>query len=119
LLGYDLVSDAAGEGLLISLHWQAVAQPAADYTVFVHLVDGAGNQIAGGDGPPLYGDYPTGLWLSGDEIIDEHRLALPADLPPGSYEIVVGMYDPLTSARLPRLDGPGDAVRWPIVLTAD
>ena len=34
----------------------------------------------------------------------------------GEYQLVVGLYDPVTTARLPRLDSAGDAVRWPIVL---
>ncbi|UCG25536.1 MAG: DUF2142 domain-containing protein, partial [Chloroflexota bacterium] len=111
LLGYDLASDADENALTVGLYWQATAQPAGDYTVFVHLLDANGEQVAGGDGPPVSGDYPTSLWLDGDAIVDAHQLSLPADLPAGDYEIVVGLYDPLTTWRLPRLDGAGDAVR--------
>jgi 4-amino-4-deoxy-L-arabinose transferase-like glycosyltransferase len=116
LLGYDLVSDPGEDILTVRLHWQATEQPAGDYTVFVHLIDANGEQIANGDGPPISGDFPTILWLDGDEVVDAHQLSLPTDIPTGEYEIVVGLYDPVTTARLPRLDGAGDAVRWPIVL---
>ena len=118
LLGYDLITDIEGE-MKLSLHWLANDQPAADYTVFVHLLDTDGNQIAGGDGPPVYGDYPTGMWRNGDVIIDEHRLVLPADLALGDYQVTVGLYDPLTLSRLARLDGEGDAVRWPVVFDGE
>jgi hypothetical protein len=118
LLGYDLSTGVEGQ-MVVSLHWSASDQPAADYTVFVHLLDAEGGQIAGGDGPPLYGDYPTGMWRNGDVIVDEHRLLLPADLAPGDYQVAVGLYDPLTLARLARLDGGGDTVRWPVVFDGE
>lgn len=113
--GYDLVASDEGE-LTLRLHWSASARPSADYTVFVHLLDGAGQQVAGADGPPLQGDYPTSFWRDGDVIVDEHRLAVPAGLAPGDLSIAVGLYDPLTLARLTRLDGGGDAIRLPVDL---
>jgi 4-amino-4-deoxy-L-arabinose transferase-like glycosyltransferase len=118
LKGYDLSTDADGQ-MIVDLHWSASDRPAADYTVFVHLLDAAGNQVAGGDGPPVYGDYPTGMWRKGDVIIDEHRLILPADMAPGDYQLAVGLYDPLTLARLARLDGQGDTVRWPVAIDGE
>jgi len=110
LLGYDLDPLAArpGDSLQLSLNWLAVNKPSEDYTVFVHLVDENGNQVTGADSPPVYGDYPTGMWQAGDGIVDEHILQIPAGVQPGDYQLVVGLYDPASLARLPRLDGSGD-----------
>lgn len=115
LSGYDLVDDGDGE-LILRLHWLANGHPAADYTVFVHLLDAAGQQIAGADGPPVYGDYPTGLWQDGDVVLDEHRLSIPDGTTSGEFQITVGLYDPTTLGRLSRVDGGGDAVSLPLVL---
>jgi hypothetical protein len=41
---------------------------------------------------------------------DVHTNPLPEDLPPGTYELLVGPYDPETGERLPLPDG-NDALR--------
>ncbi len=105
----------AGE-LAVTLSWAAAAYPAADYTVFVHLVrPGEDQALSQGDAPPLAGRWPTSLWLPGVRVDDEHRVALPGDLPPGPYELLVGLYDPATGTRLP-LAGGHDALRLPVRL---
>ena len=98
-----------GDMVELDLYWQATAPPDAAYTVFIHLMRGE-EQVLVADGPPLNGDYPTSFWRDGDAIVDTHLIPLPADLPAGSYEIAVGLYDPETGVRVPREDG-GDAVR--------
>jgi hypothetical protein len=80
-----------------------------DYTVFLHLRDAAGETVAQGDGPPVDGQWPTSLWPPEATIEDIHTIALPADLPPGTYHLVTGLYDRLTGSRLPLLGG-GDEV---------
>jgi hypothetical protein len=56
------------------------------------------------------GRWPTSLWLPGVALDDQHTVPIPRDLPPGSYELLVGLYDPATGARLP-LAGGTDALR--------
>jgi 4-amino-4-deoxy-L-arabinose transferase-like glycosyltransferase len=92
----------------VTLWWEALGVPAADYTVFVHLVDGAGQLRATGDGPPLWGGFPTSMWRPGDVVEDEHVVALPADLPAGQYHLRVGWYEPESGARL-GLSAAGDS----------
>jgi hypothetical protein len=102
--------------LAVTLRWSAAATPAADYTVFVHLVrPGEDQALAQGDAPPLDGRWPTSLWLAGVRLDDEHRVALPGDLPPGPYELLIGLYEPATGARLPLADRR-DALRLPVRL---
>ncbi len=119
LRGYDLSSTTVEPGAVITatLHWEAQRAPTDDYQVFVHLIGEQPEPMTQADGPPLGGDYPTSLWAAGETVVDPHPMVLPADLPPGEYRLVVGMYDLETLARLPRRDGEGDSVELPTTIT--
>ena len=83
--------------------------------VFVHLRDaGDTTAVAQHDGDPVRGYTPTSRWEPGELVVDEHTLTLPADLAPGRYKLVVGMYDPTTVQNIPVRAGtatlPGDRV---------
>jgi hypothetical protein len=110
LIGYDLPSSKvlAGGDMKLTLYWEVWDQVVEDYTVLVHLVDANGETVAQGDGPPVEGSYPTGLWGKGEEIDDGHIIHLPQDLPSGRYQILVGLYSPDTLARLPVLTSAGE-----------
>jgi 4-amino-4-deoxy-L-arabinose transferase-like glycosyltransferase len=109
----------SGDTLRLTLFWEASGTPSQDYTVFVHFNDRNGDQLLGADGPPVYGDYATHLWRAGDQILDEHILILPDDLPPGAYQLAVGLYDPASGVRVPLLDGSGDAAQWQVIVNAE
>ena len=49
--------------------------------------------MAQADGPPLDGWYPTSQWPAGEIVVDERKFVLPADVPAGTYDLVVGFYD--------------------------
>ncbi len=98
LLGYDLDTPSATQRRL-TLYWQATGRPPADYTVFIQLWDD-GRQLAGFDGRPVDGDYPTDWWESGETIVDAHTLDLNG-LPAGSFRLLIGMYRLDTGERLP------------------
>jgi len=102
LLGATVTPTTArpGERLTVDLFWRAEARPPRDYTVFVHLVDSAGQTRAQGDAMPADGAYPTGDWPVGLELADRHQVLLPADLPAGPYRLLVGLYDAATGQRL-------------------
>jgi hypothetical protein len=118
LAGYDLLSPsvAPGEAITLTLYWQAREAPSTDYQVFVHLLGDEPEPMAQGDGPPLMGDYPTTMWAAGEVVADPHPVAFPADLSPGKYRLLVGMYDLQTMARLPCLNSTGDSIEIPTVL---
>lgn len=101
LAGYDLSPGPAAPGqvLAVTLVWRAVETPAANYHVFVHLLDAAGNIVAQDDGPPGNGSLPVLGWLPGEYLADGHVLSLPTDLPAGEYRLAVGFYDPVTLER--------------------
>jgi hypothetical protein len=92
---------APGQSLSLDVTWKALARPPLDYSVFVHL-------SAADITPPLAqadatmgGAYPAGAWRAGDTVRDHLTLALPADLPPGQYKVLMGVYYWQTGARLP------------------
>jgi len=122
LLGYDIGSDQVTQGssLWLRLYWQARRPIGKDYSVFVHL-DGPWDQATyaqsnayhPGD-PVVQGEIPTSTWDTTHYVRDEHRLHVPADVPPVAYTLRVGLWDAQTGQRLPVLadDGSvaGDAV---------
>ena len=96
-----------GEILRFTLYWACDAPPARPLSVFVHLVGEEGQPLAQGDGPPLSGDYPTDLWVTGEVIADGRAVALPGNLPSGRYILLVGLYSLQTGERLLALDEQG------------
>ena len=56
---------------------------------------------------PGDGAFPTTSWVQGEVLSDTYQLELPADLAPGSYRLIVRMYDPTTLAVLPATGADG------------
>ncbi len=117
LLGYDLEPGPYEPGQVIglTLYWQALTAMETDYTVFTHLL-GPYNPLTNGplwggyDSRPGGGTYPTTVWEAGEIVVDEYKIPVQADAPPGEYQLEVGMYHLATMKRLPVLDDSG-AVR--------
>jgi hypothetical protein len=110
--------DGRSSNVRVQLLWQSVKPLPRDVTVFVHAYDAAGRLVATGDGPPMSGNFPTSLWQTGDRVLDEHTLALPAGLALNDVQIKVGLYRPEDTARLETRQGvtrlSEDAVEvWP------
>lgn len=85
-----------GGALPITLYWAADALPTHNYRMFLHLCrDCEQPPLANDDAPPLAGYAPAGqttTWVVGDPLHDERSIRLPADLPPGRYTILLGVY---------------------------
>jgi len=77
----------------------------------VHLRSAAGATVAQIDRPPINGDYPTSVWSAGEIVPDAITLPLPADLPPGKYTLVAGMYELASGQRLPVAGSPDNSVK--------
>jgi hypothetical protein len=98
LLGYG-VQQEAGE-LGVTLHWQAVRRMGVAYKFFVHLLHPeTGELMAQADVMPRDWTYPTHWWEAGEVVSDEIRLGL-SKVPPGAYDVAIGVYDPETGVRL-------------------
>jgi hypothetical protein len=101
LLGYALPAEVQpGQELPVTLYWQALGEADRNYVRFVHLLDASDQIVAQQDGVPANGNIPLTSWLSGEYILDDLTITLPADLPSGEYRLVVGLYDPATGQRL-------------------
>jgi hypothetical protein len=98
-----------GQDLPVQLVWAVRSPPGRDYTVFAHLVDGAGNVVGYGDGPPRRGLYPTWTWAEGEVVDDKHSIPTRSDMASGSYAVLVGLYD--AGGRVPAFRADGS--RWP------
>jgi hypothetical protein len=106
----------AGETFEVRLHLQALRRTLRDVTVFAHLLDGENRVVAQEDRVPVWGTYPTFVWEPGELVVARHRLRARPDLPPGEYEVEVGLYDTATGERLEVVD-PGGATDDRIVVT--
>jgi hypothetical protein len=109
LMGSEVVPSLirARETVSVTLIWQSLQVPTADYTVFVHLRDAGDHTVAQADSPPQAGTYPTSFWDASETVIDDHTIAVPSDLPVGDYTVAVGLYRLDTGERLPIAQGSG------------
>lgn len=94
LRGYDLSAGrvTAGESIAITLWWEALRGNLDERSIMLHLRNDRDERIVDVDGPPAAGGRPTSLWQAGEVVIDDRRLTIPADLPPGRYWLVIGSY---------------------------
>jgi hypothetical protein len=95
LEGYSLNTRqlSPGEILQITLSWRTVAALDQRYKVFLHLLDQQGRLVAQRDSEPAGGLAPTTSWAVDQTILDNQGLIVPADLQPGTYKLVIGLYD--------------------------
>ena len=89
--------------------WRGGNPLTVDYTAFVQLrAAGSLSSTVSGDAPPRNTglSYPTSIWSTSEWIADTHTLELASKPTPGSYDVVVGLYDPVSGARLPVEESP-------------
>jgi hypothetical protein len=110
LVGYDLSDHYARPGGIvpITLYWQVITPLSLRYKVFIHLISGEGQILTQADGFPVCGTFQANNWPSGQTVPDRHLLKLPAELSPGTYSLVVGMYEPDLKLRLNYFDIAGN-----------
>ena len=115
LLGFALDREqfSPGDIVQLTLQWNTLASIEKSYTVFAHVI-GAVNPATAAtvwaqmDDAPVGGAVSTTEWKIGETITDRRGLLLPKDVPPGDYQIEVGLYDSATGARLPVQDELGN-----------
>jgi len=100
----------AGTAYTVTLQWRAGGPTSVPLTVFTQLLDGNGRLVAQHDGPPAGGLRPTNDWRPGELIADPHVISLPNTLTPGTYRLIVGLYDGQTGRRVPA-PGPNNAIQ--------
>lgn len=109
-LGYQVLNDAPispGGQVALLTYWRALQAGPANAVTFMHALDAGGAVVAAYDG---WG-APPNRWYPGDVIVQLHRLTLPGDLPPGTYPLELGWYEPGTPERWTFETGSGPADR--------
>jgi mannosyltransferase len=79
-----------GENVNLTIYWTSTAPIANKLVVFSHVLRADGAWVAGTDGEPAAGSRPTTAWTVGETVIDRRSIALPSDLPPGTYTLQAG-----------------------------
>ncbi len=106
--GYSLdLSSIAPDGTIqLGLYWQpGTARLSSPYKVFVQLRNDQDQIVAQAD-HYIYEGFLTASVLAeaveqGEPLRDTADLALPSEMPPGTYRLLVGLYDPETFERVP------------------
>ena len=95
LQSYALNRDTllAGDLLQLQLSWTVDDTPDTRYKVFLQLLNGDGALVAQRDSEPAGGLSLTTTWQPDSSVIDNHALAIPADLTEGDYSLILGLYD--------------------------
>jgi hypothetical protein len=117
---YDPPLDIVRPGDILNLQffWHAETAIAEDYTLFVHLVNAAGETIAQVDTNFAETGFPTSTWYAGATISTTHQLAVPTDTS-GPLRLRIGLYFLPTLERLEVTDSGGFAVEDNAVWLSD
>ncbi len=79
-----------GGVIAVTLRWHALRSMDTPYVVFIHVIDSNGHVVTQQDEEPM---NPTTSWVpDGESIADPHQVEIPADQPPGVYQLRIGMY---------------------------
>jgi len=124
LHGYTLspAPVAPGDGLPLTLVWQAQTRLNTDYAIFVQLRDAKNTTLASADHQAYKGLAPTSLWPEGAVIQETTWLHLPANIPAGQYNVYLGLYNPVNQERLPLVNdasGENALILGPVYVTED
>ena len=94
LVGYSLDPANAwpGDSLGVTLVWHVAGSVNEDYSVYCHLLGPDSDLWGQAEGVPAGGTRPTGVWMAGEYILDEHTVPVQADAPAGEYRLRVGFY---------------------------
>lgn len=105
----DPIPLRAGVPQITGIAWTAARDGVEPLTLFAHLLDAAGAQVATFDTPPATAaPFPTDLWRAGDTLFAPLAWRIPAGVPAGAHlRLVVGLYRPGDGARVAVTDAGG------------
>lgn len=112
--GYDLPRTELRPGFVLefTLYWMSVWPTGTDYVVKTRLLDATTGEIAAEqETTPDSGSQLTSAWEGSMQFIpDRHLMALPADLPAGTYQLEASLVNPDTGESLPVSNLEGENV---------
>jgi hypothetical protein len=98
----------------MTLHWQAISSMNVRYRAFVHVeTDRMWGQH---DDNPVC-RLRTDEWRPPQAGMGQFRVTLDPTIPPGSYPVTVGVYNPDTGERLEAVNEQGQALGSALELT--
>ena len=98
LVGASVSTASPGGTAGVRLTWSVSGEPEA-FTAFVHVTDAEGRVVTQNDAPLAGSHLPASRWTPGMIVRHEHRISLPAELSPGAYRLMVGVYRPGQAER--------------------
>ena len=89
--GYNVskVSIGQGEHLSITYYWKSLRNTSDIYIVYTDFLDETGKIAFEEIHEPLYSIYPTSEWKKGDSIKERYIIAIPPNIEPGTYQILL------------------------------
>ncbi len=101
--------------LRFGLYLEATGPITGNYQIFTHLVAPDGTLMAQADHIAGADSYPTSLWHPGNVLYNRFEVQAPANIPPGEYRVVAGLYD--EHGRLKLADGRDQIELFSVTLT--
>lgn len=100
--GVNAITVQPGTDLVLTLYWQTTAPIDRVYTVFNQIIDPSDfRKVGQRDGEPACNRRPTNSWLPDELIADRHWVSVFPNAVPGTYTLLIGLYDRETGERLP------------------
>ena len=91
----------------LALEWQVLQRPSRYYACYIHVLDEAGHRVGQGDTWMVDASLrPTVDWEAGALIHEDLALDLLPGLAPGTYRLVMGVYDRISGEAIP-IEAPG------------
>lgn len=119
LEGYSLERDhvQANESLFLTLYWRSTAKIWTGYTVFNQILEPGVAMYGQLDAQPGCDKHTTDKWSVGELVEDQYRIPIFPDAKPGSYPLLIGMYQPDPFENLTVYDANGQPIGNSIELT--
>jgi hypothetical protein len=92
-----------GNTLIITPSWNVQRDQPGGLFCFVHVLNSRGERVAQIDAPIDEGLFAT--WQRGQQFGGPLPIGLPANLPPGTYRVGMGVYNPTDVNRFPITQG--------------
>ena len=105
LIGYE--TQIQNDRLIVDWYWRRNGQIDQPYVVFNHVLNEQRQMIGQQDDRPQAGQPLMTCWQPSEIYADQHVIMLASDPPPGPYTLEMGLYNAVTSQRVPvtTLDG--------------
>jgi len=104
LVGYEFVppEHIAEPAVWLTLYWHALANIDRDYVILLRLLNESNEEVAYWLGRPVRSGLPTLDWQADQLVQDPWLLILPANVPPGQFQLEMVLFDADTEQEVVR-----------------